>query len=244
MTLVHPVSASESLQIAEYARRMLPLADMQLSSERCYRSLTLCVIDAVFSINARYSAVENVVSRYCTRFHLSPWREDFECLPARQEQDRIEDLCRRYEDFGIERMADEVFCNRQRTSSRSGILKAEAVGRFAEVLHSRGMDCLQDVPKALSDSGIEADVRGIPGQGSGLSLRYFWMLCGVQDRIKPDRMILRFLRESIGRGVASEEAEDLMRAAARLLQAEFPHLTPLRLDHLAWMHESSKAVSE
>ena len=37
-------------------------------------------------------------------------------------------------------------------------------------------------------------MRAIPGQRSGISLTYFFMLAGSDDLVKPDRMLGRFLR--------------------------------------------------
>jgi len=37
------------------------------------------------------------------------------------------------------------------------------------------------------------------GKKSGVSLRYFYMLLGSEDNIKPDRMIMRFIHQALGR---------------------------------------------
>ncbi|MEJ1959689.1 MAG: hypothetical protein WDM70_09960 [Nitrosomonadales bacterium] len=89
-------------------------------------------------------------------------------------------------------MAVDVYRNRQRTSARNGILKADAVNRFAAVLRKYNIEYLQDISEALGNTALERDIRSIPGQTSGISLKYFFMLAGSDDLIKPDRMILAF----------------------------------------------------
>src|SRR5688500_7165126 len=78
-----------------------------------------CVIDAVFCIRVKYEGVQAVL------------RADRNGLPLMDAQESLSSLCAHIVDMGPERMSVEVFGNRQRTSARSGFLKAEAVGRFA-----------------------------------------------------------------------------------------------------------------
>lgn len=104
-----------------------------------------------------------------------------------------------YAELGVNGMAKQVYQNRQRTSTRNGILKAEAILRFAQITHEYGVEYLQDVEKILGNAEFEAEITHIPGQRSGISLRYFYMLAGSEDFIKPDRMINRFVCEATGK---------------------------------------------
>lgn len=158
-------------------------------------------------------------------------------MPPPSEQETIAAFCARVEQIGPAAMAVAVFGNRQRTSSRSGVLKAEAVYRFACALRAHGVGYFQDVPAAASNVDLERDIRSIPGQGSGISLRYFWMLAGSDDFIKPDRMILRFIESALERPVSSGEAQVLLRDAAQQLRTLHPRLTPRLLDHEVWKHQ-------
>ena len=85
-----------------------------------------------------------------------------------------------------------------------------------------------------------ADVRRIPGQSSGLSWRYFLMLAGREDLVKPDRMIFRFLERVLGRPVGADEAQAMLTAAARELDHEFPGIKPRTLDNLIWRQERER----
>ena len=223
--------------IAEVAARVLPLSSARLGDEYYYQSLPLCVIDAVYSIAVRYEGVRNVVARYCSRFGLTRVRLSRGTTPPINDQEPITAFCKKAEQIGHDRMADTVFCNRQRTSTRNGILKAEAVFRFADVLRERGIECFQDIPNAASDTAFAKDIHAIPGQSSGISLNYFWMLAGSDDFIKPDRMVLAFIRSALGRSVSSAEAQELLRQVCQLLTVRYPRLTPRLLDHEVWKYQ-------
>jgi hypothetical protein len=226
--------------LASFAEKALPLSDAVLHEAYYYRSLGLCVIDAIFSINARYSAVENVVARYCRHFSIERLRTNRECLPAVTDQEPVVLLRDRIVEVGPERFASEVLANRQRTSARSGILKAEAVCRLAQILSDHGVTYFQDVASVSDSAAFERSVRTIPGQASGVSLQYFWMLAGSDNLVKPDRQIVRFAQRALGRDVAPAFAADCLARAAQLLQPKYPHLTPRLLDYEAWRFERAQ----
>jgi hypothetical protein len=98
---------------------------------------------------------------------------------------------------------------------------------------------LQDVESIIGDSNFESGILQIPGQRSGISTRYFYMLAGADDFIKPDRMILRFLYTVLGRNLSIDECHDVIIGAHSILVQEHPTLTPKSLDHLIWRYERS-----
>ncbi len=227
-------------RVAQSALTLLPLDGAALDREYHYNSLSLCVIDAVFSIGVRYEGVRAVVRRYCEYFGLEEYRPDQSAVPAKASQEALSGLVRHYDDLGLERMTGEVFVNRQRTSTRSGILKAEAVLKFAGALRSHGIDYLQDVGDTLPSAALQRAIGAIPGQGSGISLQYCWMLAGSDELIKPDRMVLRFLEDSLGRPVGAEEALNLVAGAVAELKARYPAMTPRLLDHKIWEYQRAR----
>lgn len=222
-------------RVAAYCRKVLRLADFQPGESEYYRSLPLCVIDTVFSIGSHYVATRNTVQRFCTYFDLQPTNPRHPD-PA-PDQLSIADFLAIYAEHGIDCMAEQIYQNRQRTSTRSGILKAEAALRFAEVIATFDVDRFEDVARIFENEAFEAGIKQIPGQRSGVSLRYFYMLIGSQDYIKPDRMILRFLQAALGRTPNLQEAHDLLVVASMILRADHPYLTPAALDHLIWAYQ-------
>jgi hypothetical protein len=210
--------------------------NVEVDDEYFYASLPLCVIDSVFSIGVRYESVRNVLDRYCRRFGL-PRQSPTRSAPPREQQESVTDFLARVATMDADTLSVEIFGNRQRTSSRNGILKADAVVQFAGVLARHRIEHLQDVLEARDLSAIERDVRRIPGQSSGISWRYFLMLAGRDDLVKPDRVILGFLGRVLGRPVSVDEAQSLLAAAARELDREFPGIKPRTLDNLIWKRE-------
>lgn len=232
-------SDDEVEQVKERCRQVLPLAEATLGSEYAYPHLPLCVLDAVWSIGVRYAGVQNVIARYCA--HYGIWNEAKTDAPSSLPQHSVAQLIDNIRTVGVESFAVDVVCNTQRTSPRSGILKAEAVYRFAQVLNRHGVQHLEDVPANGSHKELEAQIQRIPGQSSGVSLKYFFMLCGDSNLIKPDRMTRGFLSETLGRSIDEEEAQALLTEASRRLNREFPALTPRGLDHEVWKYQRSLA---
>lgn len=210
-----------------------------IAEEYSYASLPLCVIDSVYSIGVRYEGVRNVVQRYCA-FAGVPKQCPVGSTPARSAQQSITAFLTLVRGFEVERLASEVFANRQRTSARNGILKADAVVRFADVLARNRIEHQQDVLEARELDAVERGVHTIPGQSSGLSWRYFLMLAGREDLVKPDRMILRYLERVVRRPVSKDEAQALLLAAANELSRETPGLNARALDHMIWAAERER----
>jgi len=229
-------------QIADHCRNHLDLNVDRLDAEGYYVSLPLCVIDTVYSIGARYQSTELTVKRYCQFFGLERLSETRFPDPARQHS--ISQLLEIFDRYGVERMASEVFQNRQRTSTRNGILKAEAVGRVSQLLHRFQVEFLQDAERVLGDRDFEAQFQAIPGQASGISLRYFYMLVGSEDFIKPDRMVARFIWAATQRQVTVEQMHVVIVGAAKILSQQYPSLTPRRLDHMIWNFQRSQPIEQ
>ena len=231
---------SDEAKLADCCKQHIDLQKARLGDEYFYESLPQCVIDAVFSIGVRYEGVQNVVRRYCTHFHVAEFRQHRNQLPDTCDQQPISTLIENMEKLGIERFTREVFQNSQRTSAQGGILKTDAVLQFARVLRGHGIEFLQDVAKAAEDVTLDQDLRTIPGQSSGISIGYFFMLAGNDDLIKPDRWIMSFLQRCLGRTCTTSEAGLLLTKVCESLQPQYPHLTPRLLDNMIWNYERSR----
>jgi len=116
-------------------------------------------------------------------------------------------------------------------------LKSEAVCRFCTVLKEHGVNYYQDLPNLISNITFENSIKDIPGQKSGLSLNYFYMLSGDDIFIKADRMIIRFIKSCIDRTVNAHEASSLIKGVHELLVREFPTLTPRLMDQEIWKYQ-------
>jgi hypothetical protein len=151
-------------------------------------SLALCVLDAIWSVSARYLITRGVIHRYRTqrRFQGNP------------DEDGLPELLALYDSVGgVDAFIDTVG-TRNRVSTQPGaVRKGEAVFRAATRLHDLGVDTAEQF-RLADGTPLGEQVRGawcaVPGQGSGVSWRYLRMLAGLPD-VKPDRMVIRFLRQ-------------------------------------------------
>ena len=135
------VSDYEIVRLADYCRSVLDFSEITEGTEYGYPYLSLCVIDAVWSLNVRYEAVRRVVERYRAFAGLTDDMDKGAAQPLRE-------LTTAMERISFDAFATDIFANRQRTSARSGILKAEAVYRFAAALREAGVEHISDVNDA------------------------------------------------------------------------------------------------
>jgi hypothetical protein len=154
---------------------------------------------------------------------------------ADPEKDSADDLVSVFDGVGgVEGFINRIAENRQRTSTVSGILKADAVLLAAQGIQKLGLATPADVVR--SQDAVEAFWLTIKGQGSGISFGYFMMLLG-QDGIKPDRMIVRFLEKALSRKVLPDEARELLAEVARKL-----NLSQIQLDHAIWNYQRGRKI--
>ncbi|MHA5218531.1 hypothetical protein [Dysosmobacter sp. Phy] len=223
----------------------LDLASASLSPSYYYDSLPYCIIDAVFSIGVKYTSTQNVVKSYCTYYGLREYNTEQDHYG---DTHTVSQLIEHIESVGIEKSADVIFKNHQRTSSRSGILKADAVLRFARVLQKYGIETLADITAKGIPFEAEQEILRIPGQQSGLSLRYFYMLSGDDSQAKPDRHVLRFLKENTGNDYSIPQARDVLGNVVELLKEKYPNLTVRLLDYSIWdymaHHRKAKSTKQ
>jgi len=230
--------------LADFSRKNLNLENPKFGEEFTYANLPLCVIDAVFSIGVKYTSVENVGKRFKDRFCPNPLSAaDATVSRPGEPEMTVRDLIRIYEEYGVERMANEVYQNRNLTSTKSGILKAEAVLEFSRVLVDIGVDRLADVKEIIGNSKFEEEIKKIPGQNSGVSLAYFYILIGAKDYVKPDRMIKRFLENLLGKKVTADDCHQLIFGASLVLAEQYPYMRACYLDHLVWRYQSGRQLT-
>ena len=237
---VSPGSISHGDRLArliEGLRSKLDLSEPLNPEEYAYQSLPLCILDAVFSINAKYESTRNVVERYCRHYRLRQVRKNPLCLPPVEEQESVSAFEEKIANLGSEKFAGVVLANRQRTSTKNGIMKSEAALRFAQVLKHHKVEYFQDVEKIQGKEDFENAIMEIPGQHTGITVRYFYMLAGSDDFVKPDRMILGFLRDQLGEKLSQDEAQRILSEVSNVLKSEYPHLTTKTLDHHIWRYQ-------
>jgi hypothetical protein len=208
--------------------------------EEYFSAVPLCAINAIFSINTKYEAVLNALNRFCVYFNLKLAHPTRGQIPPFKGQKMVTEIYNLIKDVEPETLAADIFQNRQRTSTTSGILKAEASVRFLKILKDFGVERYQDIYKIVGNDTFEDCIKNIPGQNSGTSLKYFFMLTGSKDQIKPDRMILGFIKDATGFNVKPVEALTLIRQTVEDLKKKgYKHLSARHLDNLIWNYQRS-----
>lgn len=231
------MSEEQLNQFIQYSIDTLTLTQAN-DPETYYASLPLCVIDAVFSINANYKSVINTIDRFCKNYHLAKFANPQNIIPTLESQRSVSEIYELIKLVHSNNLANDIFGNRQKTSTKNGILKAEAIKRFLKVLIDFNVLYFQNISDIIRNAEFENCIKKIPGQRSGVSLKYFFMLAGDENGVKPDRMICRFIKSAIDIEVTTEEAVDLInRTAHQIRENGHPNLTPRKLDGIIWRYQ-------
>lgn len=209
--------------------------------------LSLCVLDAVFSINAHYTGVRRACQRYAHYANLAepvlPGYTVGRVIGTAREQ-AIDQLAKDGRDLGPKRFARDVLGHEGRTSPHgTSILKAEAAIRCAEILAAADVHVLGDVAALAHDSdrlaAVEDELRTVPGNGTNdVRLGYLWMNTGQDHLVKPDRMVLRWLTEQLGRRIDVPTARRLLSELAARLGC-----TSWEVDRAIWLARSGRTTS-
>lgn len=200
---------------------------------RRWVSLALCIADAVWSIGAHYdnvvtTLVRNLAKEFGVTKPAVPGDEPLgaDPLPLKKLASlSVDELTR--------------LTNQQRTSTRGGVLKSEAVLQYCRVFLDHNVHSLDDIPGLFADAerfgAVDKALRSIPGEGGhGIRRNYLWMVVGQDDLIKPDRMVLRWFGRH-GVEVDPTGARDAIAALVPLVSAGLGRtVTAWEIDHALW----------
>ena len=218
--------------VADKVNDCINLKTVTMGVEFYPAHLSVALIDAMFSVRSKYdSHVVPVVKRYCRHFRLDRERpkESSVEIPLRSQQETLEGLVGHYDDYGNDRMREEIF----RSSSKSPgteIHKSDNILKAAKELLKIGINDLQD---AASREPHEIKCSLLPIRGIGLATAHmFLMYTGKEDFVKGDVHVCNFVAECLGfppKKISPREAERIVRAAAGVLEVR-----PRFLDYAIW----------
>lgn len=193
-----------------------------------YTSLVFCVIDSVYSIGAKYASTKAVVERFANHLGITLKSEYL-----------ISEFVKTYGSLDFDYLANEIFKNRQRTSTSNGILKAEAIVHFINVLHNHNIETTDDLLNYKDKYRLMYDIKKIKGQGKGLTFDYVMMLAGDVDTFKLDRHIINFFTEYLNLEDVSD-LETKFRNQLEIAQKTYPNMNIRTLDGSIWLFMSSR----
>ena len=196
-----------------------------------YGDLVRCVMDAVGSIGVRYQAVVNGLEKFDTFCRVN------EITRPTTPKAFLDQFSSFLDDQG-EWLATRIW-NFQRTSTRSGILKTEAMVRMFRVLVAHGIETTNDLLVNVSNREVRRALEAIPGQSEGVSISYLFMLAGYRDGVKDDRMIARWFDAVLGVSISTGQKAIILIETSRRLATSFPCADAKELDHFIWRYEST-----
>ena len=198
-----------------------------------YKSIVFCVIDAIFSIRAKYNPTTiNVLNRTAKALGLK----------SRFEVYSLSDFLKLFGNERPEDLANHLFLNRQRTSTSNGVLKSEAVMEAFKIMHNYGIDSINDFNDTSKRNLVESKWLKIKGQSSGVTWRYLCMLVGDQNKFKDDTHIYNFFIKKLGYTLKIGNDYENLRIAFMheydKVAVRYPGITIAILDHMIWKNMS------
>lgn len=225
------ITQDEVHTLVEYCEDNLGDKTLWQTPEGYPDSLALCIIDSLYSTGSHYTSVVNVITKYKTTEGNSHGAQG------------LLDSIRKA--GGPRGWAENVVSNLKPAHTKPhALLKAEIIERAAQLMVDLGIDSVEDLRTTVEgspqDNPVHTGWKKLPSQGSGVTYNYLLILA-VMPSVKPDRMILRFLSDALGKGteLSFGRAVALIRAAADELQ-----VSSRTLDHIVWRAASGRELSD
>lgn len=191
-----------------------------------YRSLSVCILDCVYSLRARYDTITlPVVQRYADLFLGGD---------IHAPDDTVTDLINHIKSVGGTKEFADLLKNHQKLGAKK-IPKAEAVLEMASFLQLLNIETIEDFATFESPKLLEAALRAVDGI-SDAGMNYMFMLAGDTSRVKPDIHIHHCIKDACGSDVNNAECQIIYFEAVELLHEKHPDLTVSGLDGIVWQY--------
>jgi len=192
--------------------------------------LVKCVTDAIWSINADYVG------------HVKPVLNRLDDLDLKTPKKFLEHFSDHLNDSG-EWLADEIFKNRQKTSTSSGLRKSYAIQLTLEILRNMGISTPAQLLLAIQNKALRIALESVPGDRIGVRTDYLFMLAGCDELAKYDRQLNRFLEEIFNAKISPNAkmrlySIALLTGVAERLREKFPCMNTRSVDRCIWKHMS------
>jgi hypothetical protein len=189
--------------------------------------LVMCVIDAIWSINASYERhVKPLMNR------VRDYRRQAELQLTTPEEFLVHFSVHLNDQGGF--LADHFFQNHQRTAAnKKEPYKSYAIQQTLDILNNAGIQSMQQLLSHCAEKKLRASLQSVPGDSIGVRTDYLFMLAGCTKLAKFDRQISRFLGLTFN-AKNRLYAIALLTAVADLLKPEFPCINTRSVDNFIW----------
>ncbi len=227
------VTTNEIEKFCEYCKKnYLKEKSIQSGCIYQYQSLTVCILDCIYSLQAIYKSAENVVKNYADCYMIGN---------PNASNDTLESFIKRIGDKP-EDFAAHILKNNQKLA---GQCKASICKELARKLYELlGINTLDDFRNYHNIELLEIVMRSVKGVKDA-AVNYLFMLSGDQSRCKPDVHILACVKKAIDRDVTADECQVIFSEATAKLKNDnnYSNLTVAALDSIIWQ-ELSKTNQE
>ena len=215
-------------QFSQYCESTFNLTSQ---SEYGYQSLSVCLLDCVYSLRARYYDVTiPIVQRYAAKYmNGNPYADG----------DTVSNLLDRMDNMGHDVFAEKVLMNHQKLGGKKQIPKEEVCYQLARYLRALHIETIEDFQNFETQEILEIVIRAVNGLGDA-GVNYLFMLAGDPNRCKPDVHIHHCVRDACGCDVSNEDCQILFADAVALLSTKYPNLTVRGLDGIIWRFYQSR----
>ena len=218
---------SEAANLAEYIDGV---CDFDIPQQQQYNSLSVCIIDCVYSLRTRYEEVTKpIVQRYADAYLEGD-------LYA--ENETVSNLIDHIEKDGPDKFAQTL--NNHQKLGRNCESKEYVVLQLARYLKLLNIETIEDFATFEYPDMLGAVITAVNGI-SDVGKNYLFMLAGDSSRVKQDVHINRCLYDALGRkGVGNIECQNLFAEATSFLQKHHEGLTVSQLDYIVWSFYHNK----
>lgn len=191
-----------------------------------YHSLPICILDDVFSLQAKYlSSTLPTVKRFADYFlNGDIYAGDY----------LIDNFINDLEKEGLSNVMCNVLNNRQVVGGRR---KIEVCYDVAKKLQKLGIQTMEAFATFEDEEYLTYSLRSVKGVGDA-AINYLFMMTGDSNRVKPDIHIHHCIKDATGHDVRNEDCQRLFREVSEAIKDEYPFATPRFLDGLVWTHYS------
>ena len=199
--------------------------DLTTQSEYGYKSLSVCILDCVYSLRTKYYAVTiPIVERYANAYMGGN---------TSASGDTVSLLMNRMDEKGHKEFVNQILQNQQKLGGKRRIPKEEVCYQLARYLRDLHVETIEDFQNFESQEILEIVIRAVNGLGDA-GVNYLFMLAGDPDRCKPDVHIHHCIRDAFGHDISNEECQMLFTDAVELLRNQYPNLTVRGMDGIIW----------